>query len=75
MLVKDSFTVQAPVEVVWALFEDVPRISGCMPGVDAVKQTAPDAYQGTLSRVGPISAAFGAWFALRSACLGANGRW
>lgn len=59
MLLNDSFTVRAPVETVWALLQDVSRISSCVPGVDSVTQTAPDTYQGTLKvKVGPISAAF-----------------
>ncbi len=59
MLLKDSFTVPAPVESVWDLLQDVPRIGACVPGVDTLAQTAPDVYQGALKvKVGPISAAF-----------------
>lgn len=59
MLLKDSFTVAAPLDRVWAMLEDIPRIAVCVPGVESVDQTAPDTYRGVLKvKVGPIGAAF-----------------
>lgn len=59
MLLKDSFTVDAPLDRVWAMLEDIPRLSQCMPGVEAVEAAEPDRYRGVLKvKVGPIAAVF-----------------
>ena len=59
MLLKDSFLIEAPVEAVWALLQDVHGISACVPGVEKVEEVAPDTYNGVLKiKIGPISAAF-----------------
>lgn len=59
MLLKDSFTIQAPVEAVWTLLQDIQRIAACVPGVGGVEETGPDSYDGVLKiKIGPISAAF-----------------
>lgn len=59
MLLKDSFIIEAPVEAVWALLEDVQRITACVPGVENVEEVGPDTYNGALRiKIGPISAAF-----------------
>src|SRR5574341_639975 len=59
MLLKDSFTVNAPPDRVWAMLENIPRLSQCVPGVEAVEATAPDTYRGVLKvKVGPIAAVF-----------------
>lgn len=59
MLLKDSFTIEAPVEAVWALLEDVHRIAACVPGIENVEEVGPDTYNGALRiKIGPISAAF-----------------
>jgi carbon monoxide dehydrogenase subunit G len=42
MLLKDSFIIQAPLEAVWTLLEDVQRIAACVPGVEKVEETGPD---------------------------------
>lgn len=59
MLLKDSFMIEAPVEAVWALLEDVHRIAACVPGIENVEEVGPDTYNGALRiKIGPISAAF-----------------
>lgn len=59
MLLKDSFIIEAPVEAVWTLLEDVERIAACVPGVEKVEEVGPDSYKGALKiKIGPISAAF-----------------
>jgi carbon monoxide dehydrogenase subunit G len=59
MLIKDAFTVNAPVETVWAFIHDIPRISACVPGAEAVEEVEPDVYRGKLkARVGAVKAAF-----------------
>lgn len=59
MLLKDSFIIEAPVEAVWALLEDVQRMAACVPGIENVEEVGPDTYNGALRiKIGPISAAF-----------------
>jgi uncharacterized protein len=59
MIIKDTFTVGAPVETVWAFLHDIPRVSACMPGAEQVKEVETDVYQGRLtSKVGAVRAAF-----------------
>lgn len=59
MLLKDSFTIEAPLDRVWTLLQDVQRISACVPGVENVEEVGPDSYNGILKiKIGPISAAF-----------------
>jgi carbon monoxide dehydrogenase subunit G len=59
MLIKDNFVVTAPVEVVWAFFQDMPRVSMCMPGADSVEEVEPNKYRGKLkAKVGAIRASF-----------------
>jgi carbon monoxide dehydrogenase subunit G len=59
MILKDSFTVDVPIEDVWAFFQDIPRLSGCIPGIEQVEEIEPDVYRGVLKvKVGPLSATF-----------------
>jgi len=59
MLIKDSFTLDAPQAAVWELLQDIPRVSACMPGAQDVQNVSEDAYSGLLKvKIGPISASF-----------------
>ena len=59
MKLKDSFIIEAPIDAVWALLQDIHRVSTCVPGVDRVEEVGPDVYNGILKvKVGPISASF-----------------
>lgn len=59
MVIREAFTVRAPVERVWSFLEDVPRLAAYVPGVEAVEEAGPDRYRGRLAvRIGPISARF-----------------
>ena len=59
MILKDSLVIEAPVETVWSFLLDIPRVSACMPGAEAVEEVEPDVYQGKLTaRVGVVKAAF-----------------
>jgi len=60
MIIKDSFTLNAPREKVWEFLQDIPRVGTCVPGVEGIEQIEPDVYRGQLKvRVGPIKASFG----------------
>ena len=57
-LVEREFTVEQPVDALWALFEDLPRVAGCLPGVH-VESSDSDRFAGRVEiRFGPVAAAF-----------------
>ncbi len=59
MILEDSFTVDVPIEDVWAFFQDIPRLSACIPGIEEVEEIEDDVYRGVLKvKVGPLSATF-----------------
>lgn len=60
MLIKDTFRVDAPLEAVWDFLQDIPRVGGCVPGVEDIAEVEPDVYRGRLkAKVGPLAASFG----------------
>jgi len=53
-----AFTVEQPVDALWTLFEDLPRVARCIPGV-SVESAGADRFTGRAAiRFGPIAAAF-----------------
>jgi carbon-monoxide dehydrogenase small subunit len=57
--IKQSFTVARPLNEVWALFQDVPVVAGCMPGAELLADKGNGLYQGRVSmKLGPFSASF-----------------
>ena len=57
-LVEREFVIGHPVDTLWALFEDVPRVAECLPGVH-VESTGADRFSGRAEiRFGPIGASF-----------------
>jgi carbon monoxide dehydrogenase subunit G len=57
--IKQSFTVARPLAEVWALFQDVPDVAGCMPGAELLADKGGGVYHGRVSmKLGPFSAAF-----------------
>ena len=53
-----AFIVEQPVDALWALFEDLPRVARCIPGV-SVESAGADRFTGRAAiRFGPIGAAF-----------------
>ena len=57
-LVEREFVIGHPVDALWALFEDVPRVAECLPGVH-VESAGADRFAGRAEiRFGPIAAAF-----------------
>ena len=57
-LVEREFVVGHPVDALWALFEDLPRVAECLPGV-AVESSESDRFAGRAEiRFGPVAAAF-----------------
>jgi uncharacterized protein len=59
MKLEQSFTVDAPVDQVWAALIDVERIAPCLPGAEIAGQDESGAYEGTFSvKLGPTTAAY-----------------
>jgi len=57
-LIEREFVVEHPVDALWALFEDMPRVAGCLPGVQ-VESAGTDRFAGRAEiRFGPIGASF-----------------
>jgi carbon monoxide dehydrogenase subunit G len=51
-----TFTIDAPMNAVWATILDVPTVAPCVPGARVVSQLADDAYQVAVKvKVGPIA--------------------
>jgi carbon monoxide dehydrogenase subunit G len=59
MQIKQSVIVNRPREEVWALFQDIPTIAGCMPGAELTRDNGDGTYAGVVSiKLGPFKAAF-----------------
>ena len=57
-LVEREFVIGHPVDALWALFEDLPRVAECLPGVH-VESAGADRFAGRAEiRFGPIGASF-----------------
>ena len=53
---ENIFTVQAPIDEVFAALMDVERVAPCMPGAEVLERVGEDAYKvGVKVKVGPIS--------------------
>jgi len=57
-VVERGFVLDHPVDKVWALFSDVEKVAGCVPGA-ALSDVTEDSFEGLVEvRFGPISARF-----------------
>ena len=56
--IERAFVMEHPVDALWALFEDLPRVAECLPGV-SVESADADRFAGRAEiRFGPIGATF-----------------
>ncbi len=59
MKLEDQFVIEAPIDLVWNFFLDIPRVATCVPGVEIVDQLDEENINVTLAiKVGPIKAKF-----------------
>lgn len=49
MKVNGSYTLNAPIDKVWAFLMDPDSIAKVMPGCEELKETEPDTFEGTLN--------------------------
>jgi uncharacterized protein len=56
---SNEFEVEAPPERTWALLNDVPRVTPCMPGAELTRVVDDDNFEAALHvKLGPISVHF-----------------
>jgi uncharacterized protein len=69
MKLEQSFTVEAPIEEVWAALVDVERVAPCLPGAQITgRDESSGAYRGTFSvKLGPTTAAYNGTLRLEQA--------
>src|SRR3954468_16475182 len=59
MKLEQSFTVEAPIDEVWAAMIDVERIAPCLPGAEIAGVDATGGYEGTFTaKLGPTTASY-----------------
>lgn len=56
--IDDSFTVPYPPQQVWAVFEDMPAVTACLPGAELTEHDARSVKGQIRIKFGPMSAAF-----------------
>lgn len=67
MIIEDGFDVDAPVERVWPVLCDVPRVATCIPNA-AITETVDDrTYKAKVAvKVGPVAVSYGATIVVES---------
>ncbi|MGH7661618.1 MAG: SRPBCC family protein [Vulcanimicrobiaceae bacterium] len=61
MIIEDAFEVDAPVDRVWAVLRDVPRVASCIPGTKITEVVDPKTFRGSIGvKVGPVSVNYNA---------------
>jgi uncharacterized protein len=59
MIIDDSFTVDAPVDRVWTLLEDIPKVATCIPNAEITEVVDDKTYRAKVSvKVGPVSVGY-----------------
>ena len=61
MIIEDSFVVDAPVDRVWTLLKDIPRVTGCIPGAEITEIVDAKTYRAKVSvKAGPVKVDYNA---------------
>lgn len=67
MIIEDSFEVDAPVERVWPLLQDVPRVATCIPNAEITEVVDARTYRAKVAvKVGPVSVSYRATIVVES---------
>lgn len=65
MIIEDGFDVQAPLERVWELLRDVPRVAGCIPNAELIDVIDASHYRARVAvKVGPVNVSYNAKIAV-----------
>jgi carbon monoxide dehydrogenase subunit G len=67
MIIDDSFDVDAPVDKVWPILKDVPRVATCIPNAQITETVDDKTYRAKVSvKVGPVSVGYNATITILS---------
>jgi uncharacterized protein len=67
VIIEETTTVAAPLDAVWALLRDVPRVAGCIPGVTLEQVVDDVTYRAAATvKVGPVSVSYRATIVVES---------
>ncbi len=67
MKIDDAFTVAAPLERVWLVLKDIPRVATCIPNAAITEVVDERTYRAKVSvKVGPVAVAYKATIAVES---------
>ncbi|GAC1423787.1 MAG: hypothetical protein NVSMB5_17630 [Candidatus Velthaea sp.] len=67
MTIDDSFEVDAPVERVWPVLCDVPRVATCIPNAEITEVVDANTYKAKVSiKVGPVAVSYRATLVVQS---------
>lgn len=59
MIIEDGFDVAAPVDRVWPVLKDVPRVATCIPNAEITEVVDEHTYRAKVSvKVGPVSVSY-----------------
>jgi uncharacterized protein len=59
MIIADEFTVDAPLDRVWAVLKDIPRVATALPNVEITEVVDPSTYRAKATvKVGPVSVSY-----------------
>lgn len=59
MIIDDGFDVAAPVDRVWPVLKDVPRVATCIPNAEITEVVDEQTYRAKVSvKVGPVSVSY-----------------
>lgn len=61
MIIEDGFDVAAPIERVWPVLKDVPRVAGCIPNAELTEVVDDRNYRARVAvKVGPVNVGYDA---------------
>jgi uncharacterized protein len=67
VIIDDGFDVDAPVDRVWPVLCDVPRVATCIPNAEITEAVDDKTYKAKVSvKVGPVSVSYGATIVVES---------
>lgn len=67
MIIRDDFDVDAPLEVVWPLLKDVPRVATCIPNAKVTELVDERTYKAEVGvKVGPVAVSYKATIVIES---------
>lgn len=67
MIIDDGFDVAAPVDRVWPVLKDVPRVATCIPNAEITEVVDEKTYRAKVSvKVGPVSVSYRATILVES---------